>query len=116
MFCPKCRAEYRPGFTHCPDCDAELVEELTHSCTNSAEPSSENMKDVWVGVSEHRCVSLCRQLRAAGIAFKVEQRKHQFLKGLDEHYKIGVARDLFDAARKIIIKGHPDFPDGEPDE
>lgn len=27
MFCPVCRAEYRSGFTHCTDCDADLVGE-----------------------------------------------------------------------------------------
>lgn len=28
MFCPECRAEYRPGFTHCNDCDVDLVYDL----------------------------------------------------------------------------------------
>ena len=28
MYCPSCLAEYRPGFTHCPDCDVDLVTEL----------------------------------------------------------------------------------------
>ena len=28
MFCPECKAEYRPGFTRCTDCDLDLVEEL----------------------------------------------------------------------------------------
>ncbi len=28
MFCPNCGAEYREGFTHCPDCDVELVKDL----------------------------------------------------------------------------------------
>jgi hypothetical protein len=28
MFCPECRAEYRPGFTHCGDCNVDLVQEL----------------------------------------------------------------------------------------
>ena len=28
MFCPKCRDEYRAGFTRCADCDVDLVEEL----------------------------------------------------------------------------------------
>ena len=28
MFCPRCRAEYRPGFHRCSDCDVELVDEL----------------------------------------------------------------------------------------
>ncbi|HUJ69996.1 MAG TPA: DUF2007 domain-containing protein, partial [Syntrophorhabdales bacterium] len=28
MFCPQCKAEYRPGFTTCADCGVPLVEEL----------------------------------------------------------------------------------------
>ena len=28
MFCPECRAEYRPGFTRCSDCDVELVHKI----------------------------------------------------------------------------------------
>jgi hypothetical protein len=28
MFCPKCRAEYREGFTSCSDCHIPLVPEL----------------------------------------------------------------------------------------
>ncbi len=28
MFCPKCKAEYRQGFTRCADCDVDLVEVL----------------------------------------------------------------------------------------
>ena len=28
MFCPKCRAEYRPGFSECSDCRVPLVSEL----------------------------------------------------------------------------------------
>ena len=28
MFCPKCRCEYREGFTTCSDCDVSLVSVL----------------------------------------------------------------------------------------
>ena len=28
MFCPKCKAEYREGFTECADCGVVLVKEL----------------------------------------------------------------------------------------
>jgi hypothetical protein len=31
MFCPQCRAEYRPGFIHCSDCDVDLVDGLSDS-------------------------------------------------------------------------------------
>jgi hypothetical protein len=29
MFCPECRAEFRPGFTRCSDCNVPLVERLS---------------------------------------------------------------------------------------
>ena len=28
MFCPKCRTEYREGFSICADCNTELVDEI----------------------------------------------------------------------------------------
>jgi hypothetical protein len=29
MFCPSCKDEFRPGFTHCATCDVDLVESLS---------------------------------------------------------------------------------------
>jgi hypothetical protein len=37
MFCPKCKAEYRPGFAKCSDCDIELVD-------SPAEPEPERRR------------------------------------------------------------------------
>ncbi len=31
MYCPECSGEYREGFTHCADCDVDLVESLPAS-------------------------------------------------------------------------------------
>lgn len=42
MFCPKCRTEYRKGFTTCADCDIPLVAELP---PEPAPPDSENAKE-----------------------------------------------------------------------
>ena len=28
MFCPRCEAEYRPGFSRCSDCGVDLVDSL----------------------------------------------------------------------------------------
>jgi hypothetical protein len=35
MYCPSCRAEFRPGFTRCSDCDLELKEVLAPSSNPS---------------------------------------------------------------------------------
>jgi hypothetical protein len=31
VFCPKCKSEYRPGFTVCSDCHVQLVSELSQA-------------------------------------------------------------------------------------
>jgi len=38
MFCPECRAEYRPGFTRCSDCDVDLVHALPEPDTRAPKP------------------------------------------------------------------------------
>ncbi len=38
MFCPNCRAEYRPGFARCSDCDVPLVEHLDETDVHSNNP------------------------------------------------------------------------------
>lgn len=46
-FCPFCRAEYRSGFTHCADCQVELVDELPPL---EPEPRGHPVKEVPVAV------------------------------------------------------------------
>ncbi|NLN76856.1 MAG: hypothetical protein GX139_11170 [Armatimonadetes bacterium] len=41
-YCPKCKYEYRSGIKTCPDCDAQLVDELS-------KPSSRDTELVVVG-------------------------------------------------------------------
>lgn len=61
MFCPVCKAEYRFGFTHCPDCDVDLVETL---------PSAQAPTDpalAWRGSDPSSFSAALAALRGAGI-------------------------------------------------
>jgi hypothetical protein len=102
MLCPECGAEYRPGFTHCTDCDVDLVSELPKpkpgiDCTG--------LKHVWTGKDQDRCVELCKYFKAKGIPFKVQQSRHQYLKGVDEKYRISVPSEFFQRAKRVIKEG-----------
>lgn len=39
MFCPKCKCEYRPGFTECSDCHIPLVFELPQETKHEVDAS-----------------------------------------------------------------------------
>ena len=43
MYCPECKAEYRPGFTECADCRISLVSELPPS---EPEPGFVDLEEV----------------------------------------------------------------------
>ncbi|MGB7752278.1 MAG: hypothetical protein WCF88_12080 [Candidatus Acidiferrales bacterium] len=50
MFCPECRAEYRPGFTRCSDCDVALVERLEETRIHSNKPEVAGAAELlWTG-------------------------------------------------------------------
>src|SRR5262245_56379316 len=40
MFCPQCKAEFRPGFIRCSDCDIELVDALPVKYSEQAPDSA----------------------------------------------------------------------------
>ncbi len=50
MFCPKCKAEYREGFSTCADCDVDLVSELSPE----PEPSVEHIDFVKIKTCSSR--------------------------------------------------------------
>ena len=69
MFCPECKTEYRSGFTHCVDCDVDLVQQLPEELTQSRA----KLRRVWSGGSQSDCVELCQELKDAGITYEVSQ-------------------------------------------
>lgn len=116
MFCPQCRAEYRPGFTRCSDCEVELVEHPPESYHSSLVSSEAQRKRVWFCDERESCVYVCAGLRAAEIPFRVTQRKHQVFWNVDEHYEIWVPAEFYDKAKAIAEQGCVDFSDSYEDQ
>jgi hypothetical protein len=120
MFCPKCKAEYRSGFTRCSDCEVDLVEHLPESLPESSPADrvlpDASLESVLSTEDQIECVYVCEQFQAAGVPFKVIQRKRQFFKGVDEHFDIRVPADFRNKAKEIIQKGRFDFTDSPEDQ
>ena len=72
VFCPACRAEYRPGFDRCHTCDVALVHELD-SIEDAPAPASDSE---WVPLctltSETEARLLQGYLESGGISCQLE--------------------------------------------
>src|SRR5215471_6932316 len=71
MFCPECHAEYRPGFTHCTDCEVDLVDTLGESAYQGhaevAPQTAELNVLLWKGADTDFYLSLLGALDGFGI-------------------------------------------------
>ena len=112
MICPECKAEYRPGFTRCADCDVELVWEQAEDAAASspygaAEPGDPNEDpycSFWKGDDPRIHADLCEVLNEAGIPHNtVFRRDHLFNLNNFPAYQIGVPFSLFEKA-EIVVK------------
>jgi hypothetical protein len=63
MICPKCKSEYRVGFTKCADCKIELVEEIQENleAENSKEIHPENPVEI-LQVMNHGDIAFIKSL------------------------------------------------------
>lgn len=65
MFCPKCRFEYGPGTTVCPDCNTRLVKELP----DEEEAEYTDMVTVYTTTTNAELVIAQSLLEGAGIEY-----------------------------------------------
>lgn len=123
MFCPQCKAEYRPGFTHCTDCDVDLVEALPITSETDAETkglrigwSGTPPEKVWSGNDEESCVAVCGSLMEADIPYRVLEQNRQDLRSRERHFEIWVSTSDMQIAKEIANEGAVDFDDSEEDQ
>lgn len=66
MYCPLCKAEYRPGFTQCSDCQVPLVDSLEQSDDHLG-GDGDSLAEVWRGSTESSQEQVRQILDAANI-------------------------------------------------
>lgn len=112
MLCPSCKATYRVGFTHCPDCDVDLVDSLP-SPSSGENPLGGDLTTVFSTESEEVCVGICKELRNTEIPFKVLQHEQQVQIDVDRRFVIEVPIRFREQAQKLIRHHASDFSDAE---
>ena len=100
MFCPKCKVEYRPGFTRCSDCEVDLVDVLPEEDLSP----DEALTMLWECADQTECVDVCRDLRSADIRYHVDEIPHGKTPqmGVKWHYRILISRNDFDRAKELL--------------
>jgi len=126
MICPKCKAEYRQGYTSCADCHVLLVnhlpaarqraeagsdsradpDEANGDAETAAEPGDPNRDpfcSFWKGTDLRICTEICAVLDEAGIPHKTIRRQdHLFNWNNQVPYEVGVPASLYEKAELAI--------------
>lgn len=113
MFCPQCKAEYRQGFTHCSDCDCDLVWELPeqaivqHQPAPPGDPDKDPFCSFWKGDDPRLHTELCQLLDEEGIPHKTVRRAdHLFHISRYPAFQIGIPFSMFDRAEAAVKEAY----------
>lgn len=117
MFCPQCKAEYRQGFTHCVDCDVDLVDELPKEALEKPEPispgdpSDDPFCAFWQGDDPRIHAEICGLLDEEHIPHKTVQRAdHLFNLANYAGFQIGVPFSMFERAENAVKEAYEAGP------
>ena len=100
MYCPKCRAEYREGFSHCADCGADLV--------NGQPPESEDalryveMVEVFSTYNPGDIAFIKSVLDGEAIHYYFQGENTNMLVATGAYARLLVQEDQVDRAREIL--------------
>jgi hypothetical protein len=110
MICPQCKAEYRPGFTMCADCEVPLVAQLPtppSGPVDSAESGEDPFCTFWKGDDPRIYAELCELLDEQGIPHKTVRRAdHLFNLNSRSAFQIGIPFSFFEKAEGAIKEAY----------
>ncbi|HTZ49109.1 MAG TPA: hypothetical protein VMH20_16065 [Verrucomicrobiae bacterium] len=122
MICPQCKAEYRAGFTHCVDCDVDLVKELPKNAIymrrsgggaefrpsgEPGDPNEDPFCSFWKGDDPRVHGELCEVLDEAGIPHNtVYRRDHLFNLRNYAAFEVGVPFSMYERAENVVKEAY----------
>jgi hypothetical protein len=105
MYCPQCKSEYRPGFTHCADCDVDLVQELASSSDAAAE--QDPFCQLWKGEDPRVFAELCAVLEESGIPYRrVQWQDHLFNIMRFPEFRLAVPFSRFEQSEQAVVEAY----------
>lgn len=112
MICPECKAEYRPGFTRCADCEVELVEASPEALAKIGEVEEDARAEdpfceFWKGEDARVRGELCDVLSEAGIPYRtVEWQDHLFHSNRSPVFRVAVPFSMFQRAGEVVVAAY----------
>jgi hypothetical protein len=122
MLCPRCKAEYRQGFTRCADCDVDLVWELPKHAIEMrqtgetgeyrvaggpGDPNEDPFCSFWKGDDARVHAELCGVLEEAGIPHNtVFRRDHLFNLRNYAAFEVGVPFSMYERAENVVKEAY----------
>ena len=122
MFCPRCKAEYRKGFTRCADCEVDLVYELPKQAIElrqtgedggyrvaggPGDPNEDPFCSFWKGNDRRVHAELCEVLDEAAIPHNtVYRRDHLFNLQNYAAFEVGVPFSMYERAGNVVKEAY----------
>jgi len=112
MICPNCNAEYRQGFSHCADCDVDLVEPSATALVptlsdSSAVETEDPFCEFWRGEDARVRGELCEILAEQEIPIRTfEWQDHLFNRTRLPIFRIAVPFSMFERAENAVVEAY----------
>ena len=98
MFCPKCHAEYRDGFTTCDECTVELVESLP----SPPEVDFADYEELLATYNQGDIVTVKSILEKEGIPYFIKGEMFTGMGAFIDPARVMVIKGEVDQARRLI--------------
>lgn len=120
MFCPNCKLEYRAGFTHCNDCDVDLVNALPQAQAAAAPHAGvRDLRSPMIlrqGVSAADAPLIRDALNDAGIAFNERRAAAEIVADGSHAYEFWVNAEDRPSAQQAVtaaLQGAEESPSAD---